>query len=62
MFFADCAFKSTKKLNRDILGWLDKPKVPGNCRFLLSNPHSAESVYFVPQSNLRYQAKIIIYL
>jgi hypothetical protein len=29
----DCTFKSTKKLNRDLLDLFDKPKIPGNCRF-----------------------------
>ena len=34
----DCAFKSTKKLNHDILDSLNKPKTHGYCRFPLANP------------------------
>jgi hypothetical protein len=48
MFFADCAFKSTKKVNHDILGSLDKPTNPWNCGFPLANPHSGESLHSVP--------------
>ena len=47
----DYAFKSTKKLNCDSLGLLDKPKIPGHCGFPLANPYSGESVYCVPISN-----------
>jgi len=49
---ADCIFKSTKKLNHDILGWLNKSKTAGHCIFPLTNLHSGESVYYVPKSNL----------
>jgi hypothetical protein len=48
----DCAFKSTKKLNRDILDSLNKSTIPCGCRFPLTNPHSVESLHFVPESNL----------
>ena len=47
----DCTFKSTKKVDCDIEGLLDKPKIPRNCIFPLANPHSGESVDFVPKSN-----------
>lgn len=47
----DCAFKSTKKLKQDILGWLNKPNTPGFCGFPLTNLHKWPVVDFVPQSN-----------
>jgi len=47
----DCTFKSTKKSNHDILGSLNKPKIPSHCGFPLANPHFAPIVYIVPQSN-----------
>ena len=46
-----CTFKSTKKLNHDILDSLDKPIVPRHCMFPLANLHSTESLYCVPESN-----------
>jgi len=47
----DCSFKSTKKLNYYTLGSLNKPTIPGNCIFSLTEPHSAECLYCVPESN-----------
>ena len=44
----DCAFKSTKNLNRYILDSLNKPKVPGVCMFPLANPHDGSIVDIVP--------------
>jgi hypothetical protein len=35
-----------------MLGSLDKSKTPGHCMFPLTNPHSAESLYFVPDENI----------
>jgi hypothetical protein len=35
----DCFFKSTKELNHDILGSLDKSKTSGHGRFHRANPH-----------------------
>jgi len=32
-------------LNRDILGLIDKSKIPDHCIFHLSNPHSVASLY-----------------
>ncbi len=44
-------FQIHQKLNHDILGWLNKPKIPGYGGFPLANLHSVESLYFVlPQS------------
>jgi hypothetical protein len=34
-----------------MLGFAEQPKTPGHCGFPLTNPHSGESVYIVPQSN-----------
>jgi len=34
-----------------MLGFLNKSKTPGHCIFPLANPHSGESVYYVPESN-----------
>ncbi len=34
----DCSFKSTKKLNHDILDSLNKPIIPGNWALPLTNP------------------------
>ncbi len=45
------AFKPTKKLNHDILGFLNKSKTTGHCGFPLTNLHSGECVYYVPKSN-----------
>jgi hypothetical protein len=39
-------------LNHDILDWLNKPKIPGHCGFPLTNPHSGESLHFVPDENI----------
>jgi len=36
--------ESTKKLNHDILGSLDKPIVPDHCGFPLANPHSGQGL------------------
>ncbi len=47
----DGAFKSTKELDLDILGLMDKCITPVHCRFLLSNPHKGPSLYYVPKSN-----------
>ena len=44
-------FQIHKIFNHDILGLLDKSKIPGHCGFPLANPHSGESVDFVPKSN-----------
>ncbi len=38
-------------MNLDIIGFLYKPKTPGYCRFLLSNPNDASIGDFVPKSN-----------
>ena len=45
-------FKSTIKLVRDILAFLNKYKTPGQCGFPLTNPQKGSSLGFVPQSNL----------
>ena len=37
---------------RDVLGSLNKPKIPGYCIFPMANLKSAESLYCVPKSNL----------
>ena len=55
----ECSFKSNRKLNHDILNSLTKSKLPGHCRFPLTNPHSVESVDFVPPSILQYDNRII---
>ena len=47
-YWMDCAFKSTKKLHRDILDWLNKSKTPGNCGFPLANLQKGLSLDFVP--------------
>jgi hypothetical protein len=39
-------------LNNDILNLLNKSKTPGLCGFPLANPHSGESLYFVPDENI----------
>ena len=31
---------------------LNKPKTPGNCRFLLSNLHKGPILHFVPDENI----------
>jgi len=51
----DFTFKSTRKLDRDNLDLLDKPKTAGHCDFPLTNLHSGESVYYVPESNISNQ-------
>jgi hypothetical protein len=48
-----------KIFNHDILGLRNKPTIPGTCRFPLTNLHFAESVDFVPKSNLLKQ--LILY-
>jgi len=56
----ECTFKSTKKLNRDIIGLLNKPsKFPGNCIFHLSNPPRGPILDCMPKSNL-YNTLIIL--
>jgi hypothetical protein len=45
---ADCTFKSTKKLDLDISGFLNKFKTSGNCGFPLANPQFDQSRDFVP--------------
>ena len=47
-YWIDCNFKSTKKLNHDILDSVDKSKNFSNCMFPLANLQSAESLYCVP--------------
>ena len=44
--------KFSKKLNRGILDLLNKPTIPGNYIFPLSNLHFKLGVDFVPESNL----------
>jgi hypothetical protein len=39
--------KLSKKLNRGILGFLNKPTIPGNCIFPLANPHKWQSLDYV---------------
>ena len=46
LYWIDCNFKSTKKLNHDILDSVDKPKNLSNCMFPLANLQSAESFIF----------------
>ena len=50
--YVNYAFKSTKKLNHDILGSLNKFKLPGYCIFPLSNPHYAPGLDCVPDDNM----------
>jgi len=54
----DCAFKSTKKLDRDNLDLLDKPKTPGHCGFPLANLYFELSMDYVPKSNVLRSNKI----
>jgi len=51
MFSIDCAFKFTKKLDRDTSGTLNKFKTPSHCGFPLANPQSKAMLDFVPESN-----------
>ena len=51
IIFCDRTHKTTKKLDLDLLGLLNKSKIPGNCGFPLANLHSVESVDVVPKSN-----------
>jgi hypothetical protein len=50
--YVDCFFQSAKKLNHEILGWLDKSKIPGHCGFPLANPQYGSSLDFVPDDNI----------
>ena len=52
-------FKSTKKLDRNILDLLDISLTPGHCGDLLPNPHNALSGDFLPILN---PVKILILL
>jgi hypothetical protein len=49
---ASCNFKSTRKINHDILGLRDKPTILESCRFPLTNPHKGPIVDFVPMKTL----------
>ena len=42
------ALSNPPKLSQDTLDWKNKSKTPSRCRFPLTNPHSAESLHFVP--------------
>jgi len=57
----ESAFKSTKKLNHDILDLLNEPKLPGHCGFPLANLQSAESLHYVPESN-PFNSLILLYI
>ena len=59
LYWIDCTFKSTKKLNHDIRDSVDKPIVPGHCMFTRANPHNAPIVDCVPISNLLWCPKIL---
>jgi hypothetical protein len=55
----DCTIKSTKKLDLDISGSLNKSKIPGYCGFPLGNPQKWQMMDFVPESILCLYAKIL---
>ena len=48
----DCSFKSTKKLNNNILGWLNKSKTLGPYGFPLVYPHIGAILYCVPDGEI----------
>jgi hypothetical protein len=47
----DCAFKSSEKLNHDILDSLNQSKINGHYKFPPANPQIAAMLDFVPTSN-----------
>jgi hypothetical protein len=44
----DCSFKSTKKLDNDILDSLNKPEIPSHCGFALANLQRGPMTHIVP--------------
>jgi hypothetical protein len=58
----DCTFKSTINLSHDILGSLDKPTIPGNWMFHLSNPHTEAILDYVASIKSGQQFDTIVYL
>ena len=59
--FALCGllFQIHQKLNHDILGLLNEPKLVRSCIFPLANLYFEQSVDFVPPSNLGIPLKLL---
>ena len=55
-------FQISQKLHHYVMDLLNKPIISWNCIFPLSNPYSAESLYFVPSIESLKATDIIVYL